>query len=67
MLRLSEVERLIRLHRLVVPEPTRRSLIQLCEDGTFDAVRWNGRKIWLVTEDSFLAWVKGLGGHCERT
>ena len=35
-LRISEIERLIRIHRIIVPPLSRRALITLCEDGTFD-------------------------------
>ncbi|MGE3465549.1 MAG: hypothetical protein AB7J13_01335 [Pyrinomonadaceae bacterium] len=57
-LRLSEVERLIRIHRIVIPPLSRRKLRDMCEDGTFETIR-HGR-YWLVFEDSFLAWVKHL-------
>jgi hypothetical protein len=62
-LRLSEVERLIRLHRIIVPPPSRRMLIALCEDGTFEVgKRRTSREPYLVYEDSFLKWVKELEG-----
>ena len=35
-LRLSEIERLIKKHRILVPTPSRRMLIEWCEDGTFE-------------------------------
>ncbi len=62
-LRLSEIERLIRTHRIIVPPLSRRRLIELCEDGTFETVdkKFSGRS-WLVYEDSFLKWVKSLDG-----
>ena len=60
-LRLSEVERLIRKHRIIVPPLSRRSLIAMCEDGTFEtAKRKSTSRTWLVYEDSFVKWVKGL-------
>ncbi len=60
-LRLSEIERLIRKHRIIVPVPSRRTLISLCEDGTLEAApRASSHNSWLVYEDSFLAWVKNL-------
>jgi len=63
MLRLSEIERLIRKQRLIVPTPSRRTLIALCEDGTFQtAPRRRPRDPYLVTEDSFLNWVANLCG-----
>ena len=62
-LRLSEIERLIRIHRIVTPVPSRSTLAQMCEDGTFEtAARSNERQPWLVYEDSFLKWVEELDG-----
>jgi hypothetical protein len=58
-LRLSEVERLIRIHRIVIPPLSRRALREMCEDGTFATAARNGRE-WLVYEDSFLHWVRSL-------
>ena len=63
ILRLSEIERLIRKHRIIVPPPSRRSLMRLCEDGEFETVGDKPKTIgWLVYEDSFLKWVKSLNG-----
>lgn len=59
-LRLSEIERLIRIHRIVVPPLTRRTLTAMCEDGTFETAPRNGRMAYLVYEDSFLRWVRSL-------
>ena len=60
-LRLGEIERLIREHRILVPAPSRPSLIALCEDGTFETA---GKKVtklgWLVFEDSFWRWAQSL-------
>lgn len=57
MISLSEVERLIGKYRIIVPCPSRQTLIRMCEDGTFetpgDAPR---RSYWLVFEDSFWKW-----------
>jgi len=62
-LRLSEIDRLIRIHRIVIPPPARNTLIAMCEDGTFEtAPRPNERSQWLVYEDSFLKWVEELDG-----
>lgn len=57
-LRLSEVERLIEQHRIVVPCPSRQTLINWLEDGTLEGVP--NSLGWLVYEDSFLAWVRSL-------
>lgn len=60
-LRLSEIERLIRKHRIIVPPLARKTLIAMCEDGTFETVRNAPTKLgWLVYEDSFLRWVSSL-------
>jgi hypothetical protein len=60
-LRLSEVERLIRIHRIVIPPISRRKLTEMCELGIFETAPRDGRA-WLVYEDSFLKWVKSLDG-----
>jgi hypothetical protein len=66
MLRLGEIDRLIRTRRLIVPPPSRRKLIALCEDGTFEsAPRPNDRSPYLVTEESFLRWVQNLSGRAK--
>ena len=63
-LRVSEVERLVRIHRILVPPPSRRSLIEMCETGTFEtAPRRHDREAWLIYEDSFLKWVRSLDGE----
>jgi len=62
-LRLSEIERLIRIHRIVVPPLSRRRLYEMCEDGTFEvAPRTQARRSYYVYEDSFLKWVSELSG-----
>ena len=54
---LQHVEYLIKKYRLMVPCPSRQTLIRMCEDGTFDAVEpGNGRGGWTVYADSFWAW-----------
>jgi len=55
-LRLSEVERLIKLYKIVVPCPSRQTLIRMCEDGTFDTPGSPVRGSWQVYEDSFWKW-----------
>ncbi len=60
-IRLSEVERLIKKHRIIVPPPSRQTLIRLCEDGTFETVGDKPTAIgWLVFEDSFIRWARSL-------
>ena len=63
-LRLSEVERLIRIKRIIVPPLSRRTLIAMCEDGTLlHAPRRRTTEQYLVYEDSFLKWVRDLDGE----
>lgn len=54
---LSEVERLIKKHRFIVPCPSRCTLIKMCEDGTFETPA-SRRSLWLVYEDSFWKWAE---------
>lgn len=68
-LKLSQVEALIRQHRIIVPCPSRQTLIGLCEDGTLESVGKDaeGRPQptnlgWLVFEESFLRWAENLDG-----
>lgn len=62
-LRLGEIERLIRKHRILIPAPSRPSLVALCEDGTFETAGGKVTKFgWLVYEDSFWKWVRSLDG-----
>ncbi len=60
-LRLTEVERLIKLHRLIVPPISRRTLTRMCEDGRFETVGHGPTRLgWLIYEESFWAWAKSL-------
>ena len=66
-IRLAEVERLIRRHRIIVPPLSRKTLVKMCEDGTFEtAGNRPGRIGWLVYEDSFMKWIEGLDGRSEK-
>ena len=66
-IRLAEVERLIRRHRIIVPPLSRKTLIKMCEDGTFETAGTGpGRIGWLVYEDSFMKWIEGLDGNSRR-
>jgi hypothetical protein len=51
---LSEIERLIKGHRIRVPCPSRQTLIRMCEDGTLSGKIVRGA--WEVYEDSFWSW-----------
>lgn len=63
-LKLSMVQRLIEKHRIIVPPPSRRTLINMCEDGRFEtASNPPGQMGWLVYEDSFWKWVRSLDGE----
>ncbi|KXK03770.1 MAG: hypothetical protein UZ17_ACD001001027 [Acidobacteria bacterium OLB17] len=59
-LRISEVERLIRVHRIVVPPISRRRLYEMCEEGIFEFAPRERSRSYFIYEDSFLAWVEGL-------
>lgn len=65
-LRLREIERLIREHKILVPPPKRRTLQGFCEDGTFEtAENPPGKFGWLVYEDSFWRWARSLEGGSD--
>jgi hypothetical protein len=60
-MRLSEAEKLIKRHRVIVPPPSRKTLQRMCEDGTFESVGNVPPKLgWLIYEDSFCKWVASL-------
>ncbi len=62
-MRLSEIERMIRVHRIIVPPPSRQTLIKLCEEGTFETVGQAPTPMgWLVFEDSFMRWARSMDG-----
>ena len=61
-LRISEIERLIRVHRIVVPPLSRRTLYDMCEEGIFEFAPRKQTGGYYVYEDSFLAWVEAMGG-----
>ncbi|MCA1590777.1 MAG: hypothetical protein LC730_04845 [Acidobacteria bacterium] len=61
-LRLSEIHRLIKVHKIMVPPPSRATLAKLCESGTFETVGNAPTTFgWLVYENSFWKWVEALG------
>jgi hypothetical protein len=63
-LRLSEVERLIKVYRIIIPPLSRATLVNMCEDGTFETAGSGPTSVgWLVYEDSFKEWVTGLDGE----
>ena len=60
-IRLAEVDRLIRRHRVIIPPLSRATLIKMCEDGTFETAGGEATNLgWLVYEDSFVRWVDSL-------
>lgn len=62
-LRLTEIERLIRTQRILVPPPSRRKFIKMCEEGIFETAGDRPTNFgWLVYEDSFLRWAKEMDG-----
>ncbi len=65
--RLSEIERLIKKHRIIVPPPSRQTLVRMCEDGTFETAGNGPTSIgWLVFEDSFIKWTREMDGADEN-
>ena len=63
-MRLSEIERILRKERLVVPPPSRTTLLGLIEDGTFETAGHAPTRFgWLVYEDSFWKWIRSLDGE----
>jgi hypothetical protein len=66
-IRLAEVERLIRRHRIIIPPLSRKTLQKMCEDGTFEtAGSGPGHVGWLVYEDSFMKWIEDLDKGIEN-
>lgn len=62
-LRLAEIERLIRKHRIIVPPLSRSTLARMCESGVFETPGGGPSKLgWLVYEDSFWKWARELDG-----
>lgn len=58
VLRLIEIETILKQSRVIAPVPSRHTLIAMIEDGTLE-----GRKLscgWVVYEDTFKAWVRSL-------
>lgn len=65
-MRLSEIERVIKKHRIIIPPPSRQMLIRLCEDGTLETAGDRPTPMgWLVFEDSFLMWLRRLDNSGE--
>lgn len=58
MLRLSEIETIMKEHKIMRTPPSRNTLIEMCEEGVFEASKT--RFGWMVFEDSFESWVKSL-------
>ena len=63
-LRLRQIEAALRSTRVIVPVPSRPTLIGLIEDGTLEGFKLpqaNKRsQAWLVYEDSFHEWVRSF-------
>ena len=63
MLRLAEIERVMKEQRIIVPPLSRRVLTKMCEAGVFETAGNRPTSLgWLVYEDSFWRWVKDLEG-----
>jgi len=60
-IRLSEIEKMIRVHRIIVPPLSRATLVRMCEDGTLETAGNAPTRLgWLVYEDSFRRWAESL-------
>ena len=63
-MRLREIEAALKSTRVIVPVPSRPTLIKLIEEGTLDGFKLpqaNRRaQSWHVYEDSFHAWVRSF-------
>lgn len=58
VLRLTEIEQILKATRVITPVPSRHTLIAMIDDGSLE-----GRKLscgWVVYEDTFKRWVKSL-------
>lgn len=59
-LRLTEIENLIKKHRIIQPPLSRATLVNMCEE-VFETVGGAPASVgWLVFEDSFLEWVRSI-------
>jgi len=63
-MRLREIEAALRSSRVIVPVPSRPTLISLIEDGTLEGFKLpqanKKSQSWHVYEDSFHQWVKSF-------
>lgn len=60
-LRLSDVEELLRKYAVFATPLSRDTLIEMCQDGTFETVGNSPTRFgWLVYADSFEEWVRRL-------
>ena len=63
-LRLREIEAALRSSRVIIPVPSRPTLIGLIEAGTLEGFKLTQvqkkSQSWLVYEDSFHKWVKSF-------
>ncbi len=58
MLRLCEIEDILKRSRLITPIPSRSYFLKKLEDGTLEGKQKEFG--WLVYEDSFKEWVRTL-------
>ncbi len=56
---LDEAERQIRKYNILVPCPSRQTLIRMCEEGIFETPKRRDGERWLIFADSFWEWAKG--------
>ncbi len=58
LMRLSDVEDVLRKSGIFYNVPSRPTLIEYCEDGTFESIKPRGE--YLVYESSLVAFIKSL-------
>ena len=58
LLQLSDVENVLRNSRVFYSIPSRPTLIQYCEDGTFESLKLRGQ--YFVYESSLLSFINSL-------
>lgn len=60
-LRIAKILEILRMTLVIDPPPGRNKIIHLCEDGTLDGVLTEFG--YLITEESFNAWVRSIDGR----
>jgi hypothetical protein len=58
ILRLCEVEKLLKRHGVIRPVPSRPKLVALIDEGIIDGYKNEDFNCYVVFEDSFMAWLR---------